>query len=65
MLRVTDRFKIDNAQLSLIANNVWLIYSDLDWVDPSELEKRSGVNWAENGTLPMTSSYGLNLTLTF
>ena len=61
----TDRFKIDNAQLSLIANNVWLIYSDLDWVDPSELEKRSGVNWAENGTLPMTSSYGLNLTLTF
>ena len=52
---------IDSAQLSLLGNNVWLIYSDLPWVDPSELEKRNDVNWAENGTLPMTSSYGLNL----
>ncbi|MGJ5643500.1 SusC/RagA family TonB-linked outer membrane protein [Formosa sp. S-31] len=54
-----------NAQLSFLANNVWLIYSDLNWVDPSELEKRDDVNWAEAGTLPMTSSYGLNLKLTF
>ena len=56
---------MEAASLGFFANNVWLIYSDLPWVDPSELEKRSGVNWAENGTLPMTSSYGLNLKLTF
>lgn len=62
---LTDKLGVDAAQLSLLGNNVWLIYSDLPWVDPSELEKRSGVNWSENGTLPMTSSFGINLKLTF
>ncbi|MCL7753568.1 SusC/RagA family TonB-linked outer membrane protein [Polaribacter sp. Z022] len=62
---VVEKVGLSGAQLSFLANNVWLIYSDLPWVDPSELEKRGGVNWAENGTLPMTSSYGLNLKLTF
>jgi len=62
---VVGKIGLEQAQLGVFGNNVWLIYSDLPWVDPSELEKRSGVNWAENGTLPMTSSYGFNLRLTF
>ncbi|TRZ41990.1 SusC/RagA family TonB-linked outer membrane protein [Robertkochia solimangrovi] len=56
---------LDSAQVSVLGNNVWLIDSDLPWIDPSELEKRSGVNWAEGGNLPMTSSFGLNVKLTF
>ncbi|WP_405606835.1 SusC/RagA family TonB-linked outer membrane protein [Polaribacter sp. Asnod1-A03] len=62
---VVEKIGLTNAQISLLANNVWLIYSDLPWVDPSELEKRNEENWAEAGTLPMTSSYGINLKLTF
>lgn len=56
---------LSSAQLSLLGNNVWLINSDLPWIDPSEMEKRSGVNWAEAGMLPMTSQLGLNLKITF
>ncbi|APZ45068.1 hypothetical protein BW723_01605 [Polaribacter reichenbachii] len=62
---IAEKFKLDSASISVFANNVWLIYSDLPWVDPSELEKRSGYNWAENGTLPSTRNIGLNLKLTF
>ncbi|MDE3741569.1 SusC/RagA family TonB-linked outer membrane protein [Maribacter polysaccharolyticus] len=62
---LVKKFGLDDAQVSLLGNNVWLIHSDLPWIDPSELEKRDDVNWAEAGTLPMTSSFGLNLKLTF
>ena len=60
-----NKAKMQAASIGFFANNVWLISSDLPWVDPSELEKRSGINWAENGTLPATRSIGLNLKLTF
>ena len=56
---------LSSAQLSLLGNNIWLIDSDLPWIDPSEMEKRSGVNWAEAGMLPMTSQLGFNLKITF
>ncbi|WKD84899.1 TonB-dependent receptor SusC [Polaribacter huanghezhanensis] len=59
------KFNIKSASIGAFANNVWLIYSDLPWIDPSEIEKRSGINWAEAGTLPSTRSIGLNLKLTF
>ena len=62
---VTDKLNIKNATLGLYANNVWLIYSDLPWIDPSEIEKRSGYNWAEAGQLPNTRTIGLNLNLRF
>lgn len=60
-----SKFNIKSASIGAFANNVWLIYSDMPWIDPSEIEKRSGVNWAEAGTLPSTRSFGLNLKLTF
>jgi TonB-linked SusC/RagA family outer membrane protein len=72
---VTDKINIKSATLGLYANNVWLIYSDLPWIDPSEIEKRSGTNsltdqgggynWAEAGQLPNTRTIGLNLNLRF
>ena len=60
-----NKFNIKSASIGAFANNVWLIYSELPWIDPSEIEKRSGYNWAEAGTLPSTRSFGLNLKLTF
>ena len=60
-----SKFNIKSASIGAFANNVWLIYSDVPWIDPSEIEKRSGINWAEAGTLPSTRSFGLNLKLTF
>ena len=60
-----SKFSLTAASLGLFANNVWLIDSDLNWVDPSELERRGGINWAEAGQLPQTRSLGVNLKLTF
>jgi TonB-linked SusC/RagA family outer membrane protein len=62
---VSDKLKMKSATIGLYANNVWLIYSDLPWIDPSEIEKRSGYNWAEAGQLPNTRTIGLNLNLRF
>ncbi|TJY37170.1 SusC/RagA family TonB-linked outer membrane protein [Pontimicrobium aquaticum] len=60
-----SKFGLSAASFSVFGNNVWLIDSDMNWVDPSELEKRGGYNWAEAGTLPQTRSIGANLKLTF
>lgn len=60
-----EKIGLSKASLSVFANNLWLIDSDLKWVDPSELEKRDDLNWAEGGQLPMTRTMGLNLKLTF
>lgn len=57
----------------LFVNNVWLIHSDVDGVDPSEIEgRRAGdpgyrktYNWIENGQLPSTRTYGANVKFTF
>ena len=72
---LTDKLKLKSATLGLYANNVWLIYSDLPWIDPSEIEKRGGqsnltdqsggYNWAEAGQLPNSRTVGLNLNLRF
>lgn len=52
---------IQGAQLSIIARNPWLIYSDSKNFDPSE-----NVNlYGEDGQLPGTRSLGVNLRLKF
>ena len=62
---MVNRFGLTSAELSVLGNNLWLIDSDLNWVDPSELERRNGYNWAEAGQLPMTSQFGVNVKLNF
>ncbi len=62
---LVDKIGMSDASISFFANNLWLIYSDLPWIDPSEIEKRDEINWAEAGQLPMTRTMGLNLKLTF
>ncbi|WP_341842980.1 SusC/RagA family TonB-linked outer membrane protein [Chitinophaga caseinilytica] len=49
------------ANISLVARNVWLIYADEKGFDPSELSGRFG----ENGQMPGVRSFGVNLKLGF
>ncbi len=75
--RITEKTPFTNVNMSIIANNVWLIYSEAKGnVDPSEIEGRTTNNglefrdtnrytWIENGQLPSTRSIGFNLKLQF
>lgn len=63
--KLVEKIKLKNASVGLYANNLWLIYSDLPWIDPSEIEKRNDLNWAEGGQLPNSRSIGINLNVTF
>lgn len=62
---LVSKLKLSGASIGLFANNVWLIDADMNWADPSEMERRGGINWAEAGQLPQTRSMGVNLKLTF
>jgi TonB-linked SusC/RagA family outer membrane protein len=52
---------LQNANFSVIARNLWLIYSATKNFDPAEI---SGV-YGEDGQLPSVRSLGVNLSLTF
>jgi TonB-linked SusC/RagA family outer membrane protein len=52
---------LQGAQISLIANNVWLIYSQTKDFDPSEISNSYG----ENAQFPGVRSLGFNLKLNF
>ncbi|HVZ56286.1 MAG TPA: hypothetical protein VG870_06470, partial [Chitinophagaceae bacterium] len=52
---------LQSANFSVIARNLWLIYSATKNFDPSEI---SGV-YGEDGQLPSVRSTGVNLSLTF
>jgi hypothetical protein len=52
---------VQNATLSFMARNPWLIYSQTKDFDPSEISNTYG----ENGQFPGTRSYGVNLRLRF
>jgi hypothetical protein len=59
--KVFGRTGIKGLSLSLIARNVALLSSNVDGIDPSELE----VYWNEGGQLPATRSLGINARFTF
>ena len=63
--KLIEKIKLKKASIGLYANNLWLIYSDLPWIDPSEIEKRNDLNWAEGGQLPDSKTIGINLNVTF
>jgi TonB-linked SusC/RagA family outer membrane protein len=52
---------IQNASISLVARNPWLIYATTRDFDPSEISNTYG----ENGQFPGTRSFGFNLRLGF
>jgi len=52
---------VQNASISLVARNPWLIYSSTNDFDPSEISNVFG----ENGQFPGTRSLGFNLKVGF
>jgi outer membrane receptor protein involved in Fe transport len=52
---------IQSANVSLVAQNPWLIYSSTKDFDPSEISTASG----ENGQFPGIRSFGMNIKVTF
>ncbi|QXP72487.1 SusC/RagA family TonB-linked outer membrane protein [Tenacibaculum sp. AHE15PA] len=58
---------IESISLNAFANNLWLIYSSVEGVDPSELENTSagGLRWEEGGQLPSSRSFGINVKVKF
>jgi len=57
---------IRSLKLSLIARNLWLIHSEVDGLDPSEIPPgSSNYVFQENGALPGVRSLGLNLRVGF
>lgn len=52
---------LQNASISLVARNPWLIYATTRDFDPSEISNTYG----ENGQFPGTRSFGFNLRLGF
>jgi hypothetical protein len=64
--RVLGDLPIQNASISLIARNLWLIHANVDGIDPSEISPGSnGYVFQENGILPGVRSIGLNLKVGF
>jgi TonB-linked SusC/RagA family outer membrane protein len=62
---------ISDAKVGLYATNPWLIYSSVDYIDPSELESpndgrgNNGYSFVEGGQAPSAKSIGLNVQFTF
>lgn len=58
---------VESISLNAFANNVWLIYSSVDGIDPSEIEDTSanGLRWEEGGQLPSSRTFGLNIKVKF
>ena len=52
---------LNNASISFVASNPWLIYSACPNLDPSE----AGTNWREGGQVGSTRSFGLTVKLGF
>ncbi len=52
---------LNDASISFVANNPWLVYSACPNVDPSE----TGSNWLEGGQAAATRSFGFTVKLGF
>lgn len=52
---------VKRANISFVVRNLWMIYTANKNIDPTEIAE----TYAENGQLPGTKSYGINLKLVF
>jgi hypothetical protein len=58
--------RVQQARLSLVGRNLWLMYSKAPNVDPSSITNSIGnTPGLEGGALPPVRSYGINLNITF
>ncbi len=57
---------IQNLKVSLLANNLWLLYTRIPHLDPSNLAVSStNIQGIEGASLPSVRSYGFNLSVSF
>lgn len=64
--KILGNLPVQNASISLIARNLWLIYSNVPGIDPSEISPGSNQYvFQENGILPGVRSLGVNLKVGF
>ncbi|MCG8319142.1 MAG: SusC/RagA family TonB-linked outer membrane protein [Cytophagales bacterium] len=61
---------VKSASVSFVANNLWLIYTDAQGIDPSEIsgdteDARNNGAWVESGNLPPTRTLGFDIRLGF
>jgi len=56
---------INSIGLSLVARNLWLVWSNLPNVDPESTYSVSNGQGYEYGSLPYRRSFGLNLNVKF
>ncbi|RIV73902.1 SusC/RagA family TonB-linked outer membrane protein [Flagellimonas aequoris] len=70
---ILGNLPVDDVSISLYANNLWLIYSSIDGIDPSEIEAYSNsssndpddIRWTEAAQDPNQRTFGLNLKFSF
>ncbi|WBL21874.1 SusC/RagA family TonB-linked outer membrane protein [Zunongwangia sp. HRR-M8] len=65
-----ENLPFNEVYLGAYANNLWLIYSDIDGIDPSELESYQDdsdldLRWQEGGQSPSQRTFGMNLKISF
>ena len=65
-----NNFFVKRASVSFVANNLWLIYTDAEGIDPSEIggdieDARNNGAWVEGGNLPPTRTLGFDIRLGF
>ncbi|MCW9706138.1 SusC/RagA family TonB-linked outer membrane protein [Fodinibius salsisoli] len=63
--RLIETMPISGASLSLVARNLWLIYSQTDNVDPESTYNTSNGQGLEWFGVPQTKSFGMNLNIKF
>ncbi len=61
---------VKRASISFVANNLWLIHTGADGIDPSQIsgdtrDARNNGAWVEGGNLPPTRTVGFDIRLGF
>ena len=63
-----ENLPFENVKVSVYANNLWLIYSSVKGIDPSEIEdyySSGNARWVEAGQNPSQRTFGMDIKLTF
>lgn len=56
---------INKANISLVGRNLWLIHSNVDNIDPESAYNSGNAQGLDFFAMPQTSSFGINVNLTF
>ncbi|MDE3742505.1 SusC/RagA family TonB-linked outer membrane protein [Maribacter polysaccharolyticus] len=67
--KIIEKLPVESIDISFYANNLWLIYSKIDGIDPSEIEAYDStdddIRWTEYAQDPNQRTFGVGVKLTF